>query len=298
MDHFSTQFIKTKETTIFTRVGGSGPPILLLHGFPETHHMWRGLAPLLSQHFTVITADLRGYGESSCPPSTDDHAPYSKHAMARDMVEVMRQLGFSQFAVVGHDRGARVAYRIALDYPEIVTHLAAFDIIPTDLAWQKADSRMMLGFWPWSLLAQPAPLPEHILATNTRDIIDNACDSWGSSPDVFTSETREMYTRALSDPVHIHAICEEYRAAATIDRKHDEADQQRGRTITCPTLILWGADGAIDTWYSDEGGPLALWRTVAPKSIGEAIPGGHFFPEENPKETYKKLHSFLSRGGK
>jgi haloacetate dehalogenase len=293
MDHFSTQRLKTKDTTIFTRVGGSGPPLLLLHGFPETHHMWRRLAPLLARNFTVIMADLRGYGESSCPPSTRDHTPYSKRAMAKDMIEVMRQLGFSQFSVIGHDRGARVAYRMALDHPEVITHLAVFDIVPTDLAWQRTDDRMMLGFWPWSLLAQPAPLPEHIVAVSATEIVDNACDNWGSSPDTFTPETRKTYIRSLSDPRHIHAICEEYRAAATIDREHDKINYQRGQTIICPTLVLWSAGGTVDTWYSEEGGPLALWKTIAPQSVGEALVGGHFFPEENPEETYEKLYSFL-----
>lgn len=297
MDHFSTQRIRTEGAIIFTRVGGSGPPILLLHGFPETHHMWRLLAPLLSQNFTVIIADLRGYGESSCPPSTDDNASYSKRAMAKDMVEAMRQLGFPQFSVIGHDRGARVAYRMALDYPQAVTYLAVFDIVPTSLAWQMADDRMMLGLWPWSLLAQPAPLPERILTANAAEIVNNACDNWGSSPDTFPPEIREVYIRALNDPQHAHAICEEYRAAATIDRKHDETDHRRQRTIDCPTLVLWGANGAVDTWYSaEEGGPLALWKTIAPKSVGEAVPGGHFFPEENPEVIYEKLCSFLPRG--
>lgn len=293
MDQFSTQRVITKETTIFTRVGGVGPPLLLLHGFPETHLMWRGLAPLLSESFTVVAADLRGYGESSCPPSTDDHAPYSKRAMAEDMVDVMRQLGFDRFAVVGHDRGARVAYRMAMDHPEHVTHLAVFDIVPTDMAWRKADDRMMLGFWPWSLLAQPEPLPERVLAATAKDIVNNACDNWGSAADSFPAEIREAYTQALSEPEHIHAICEEYRAAATIDREHDEADRQAGRIIGCPTLVLWGADGAVDTWYSADDGPLALWKTIAPKAIGEAVTGGHFFPEESPKEIHEKLAGFF-----
>jgi len=293
MDQFSAQRITTTSATIFTRVGGAGPPLLLLHGFPETHQMWRQIAPLLSQHFTVVAADLRGYGESSCPPSADDHAPYSKRAMAEDMVEVMRQLGFDHFAVVGHDRGARVAYRMALDHPESVTHLAVFDIVPTDIAWQKADARMVLGFWPWSLLAQPAPLPEHMLAATAADIVDNACDNWGSTAESFPREIRDAYTRALSDPEHIHAICEEYRAAATIDRKHDEADRQAGRVITCPTLVLWGAGGAVDAWYAADGGPLTFWRTIAPEAVGEAVEGGHFFPEENPKAIYDKLSRFL-----
>jgi haloacetate dehalogenase len=293
MDLFSIQRIKTNEATIFTRAGGSGPPLLLLHGFPETHYMWQRLAPLLSKEFTVVMVDLRGYGESSCPPSTKNHSPYSKRAMAEDMIEVMHQLGFSQFSVMGHDRGARVAYRMALDHPGAVEHLVVCDVVPTDIAWEKADDRMMLGFWPWSMLAQPAPLPERILETTAADIVNNACDNWGSLPDIFPPTTREIYIRALADPRHAHAICEEYRAAATIDREHDEADRQAGRVITCPVLVLWGASGAVDIWYTKEGGPLALWKTIAPRATGEAVPGGHFFPEEVPEKVYEKLETFL-----
>lgn len=293
MDLFTAQHIETSEATIFARVGGSGPPLLLLHGFPETHHMWRKLAPLLTQKFTIVMADLRGYGESSCPPSTEDHSPYSKRIMAKDMIEAMRQLGFSQFSVMGHDRGARVAYRMALDYPEVIQHLIVCDVVPTDIAWQKADARMMLDFWPWSMLTQPAPLPEHILEANAADIVNNACDNWDSSPETFLPEDRRTYILALSDPRHAHAICEEYRAAATIDREHDQTDRQVERIITCPVLVLWGAEGAVDTWYKSEGGPLTLWRTVAPKSVGEAVPGGHFFPEEIPEKLYEKLTIFL-----
>lgn len=298
MELFSTKRIKTSGATIFARVGGSGSPLLLLHGFPETHHMWQKLAPLLAQKFTVVMADLRGYGESSCPPSTEDHSPYSKRAMAEDMVEVMKQLGFSKFSVVGHDRGARVAYRLALDHSDFIEHVAVCDIVPTDIAWEKADARMMLGFWPWSVLAQPAPLPERILESNATDIVNNACDNWGSSPDTFPPETRKTYSRMLADPQHAHAICEEYRAAATIDREHDQADRQAGRTIACPVLVLWGAGGAVDTWYQEEDGPLALWKTIAPKATGEAVPGGHFFPEEIPEQIYEKLEVFLSLSNK
>jgi len=293
MEHFKSQRIQTGEATIFARVAGSGPPLLLLHGFPETHMMWRDLAPRLSRSFTVVVADLRGYGQSSCPPSTEDHSPYSKRTMGKDMVEVMRQLGFSRFSVVGHDRGARVAYRIALDHPGTVEYLAVCDIVPTGIAWEKADARMMLGFWPWAMLAQPAPLPERILEAHAKDIVSNACDHWGSSPDIFTPEIRETYIRALSDRDHVHAICEEYRAAATIDRHHDDTDREAGTVIDCPVLVLWGAGGAVATWYEDDGGPLALWRRIAPNAAGGAVPGGHFFPEANPAATYDKLIAFL-----
>lgn len=293
MDQFAAKHITTKAATIFTKYGGAGPPVLLLHGFPETHYMWHHVAPLLAQNFTVVMADLRGYGESSCPPTTEDHAPYSKRAMAQDMVEVMQHLGFSQFAVVGHDRGARVAYRMALDHPKAISQLVVLDVLPIDIAWEQADARMMLGYWPWSLLAQPVPLPEHMLAATAAEIVDNACDNWGSAPATFPAETRAIYTKALQSPDHIHAICEEYRAAATIDRDHDKADRQHNHTITCPTLLLWGADGALDMWYQKHGGPLALWQAIAPNIQGEAIKGGHFFAEEAPESLHQKLVGFL-----
>lgn len=293
MDQFKTEYITTAEVTIFTKYGGSGPPVLLLHGFPETHHMWRHIAPMLAKDFTVVMADLRGYGNSSCPPSTEDHAPYSKRVMAADMIQIMQRLGFSQFAVVGHDRGARVAYRMALDHPDNISQLVVLDILPIDIAWDMADAPMMLGYWPWSLLAQPAPLPEHMLEATAAEVINNACDNWGSTADTFSVETREIYTKALSSPEHVHAICEEYRAAATIDREHDKADRQNGRTITCPTLLLWGADGALDIWYQKHGGPLNLWKPIAPYIQGKSIKGGHFFAEETPTTLYRELNHFL-----
>jgi haloacetate dehalogenase len=293
MDQFSHQYITTSETKIFIRKGGSGPPLLLLHGFPETHHMWRSLAPLLATDFTVVLADLRGYGKSGCPLSTDDHLPYSKRAMAKDMVEVMEQLGFSNFVVIGHDRGGRVAYRLALDYPEVATKLVVLDIIPTDTAWEKADARMMLGFWPWSIFAQPPPLPERILETSANVVVNNACDNWGSSPGTFSAKTRDIYIQALKDPQHIHAICEEYRAAATIDRSHDAADFRTHRVIGCPVAVFWGSGGALDSWYAGSGGPLAIWRTIASNIQGQSLQGGHFFPEEAPEELYQKLNQFL-----
>lgn len=292
MDQFVSKHITTEEATIFVKYGGSGPPLLLLHGFPQTHHMWRKVAPLLAQDFTVVMADLRGYGQSSCPASTEDHAPYSKRAMAADMIEVMRQLGFSKFAVAGHDRGARVAYRMALDRPEIITQLAVLDVLPIDVAWDLADARMMLGYWPWSLLAQPAPLPEIMVAAAAAEIVNNACDNWGSAPTTFSAKTREHYTKALQSPEHIHAICEEYRAAATIDRQHDVTDRHRKHTISCPVLLLWGAGGALDIWYQKQQGPLTLWKAVAPNIEGEAVPGGHFFAEEIPEVLHQKLLRF------
>jgi haloacetate dehalogenase len=295
MDEFTAAEIQTGDTKIFVRSSGSGDPVLLLHGFPETHLMWRNVAPLLARNFMVVCADLRGYGRSGCPLSTEDHTPYSKHSMAQDMVEVMEQLGYSRFAVAGHDRGGRVAYRLALDHPDRVQRLAVLDVLPTDAVWERADERFALAYWPWSLLAQPEPLPERILTAIPETIVDNALSGWGSPAKVFPPDVREAYVQALRDADHAHAICEEYRAAATIDREHDHADQINGRRIECPLLVLWGAPGALGTWYTEEGGPLALWRQWADNVQGYGLGAGHFFPEELPEVTADALSRFFSR---
>jgi haloacetate dehalogenase len=284
-DGFDSAEISTKDTSIFVRRSGSGPPLLLLHGFPQTHLMWRDVAPVLARHFTVICADLRGYGRSGCPASALDHAPYSKRTMAHDMISLMETLGFPRFSVAGHDRGGRVAYRMALDHPDRVTKTALLDVIPTSEAWDRADADFTLGFWPWSLLAQAEPLPECILTTAAEAIIDNALDNWGSASGTFPSDIRSAYADVLRDPDHAHAICEEYRAAAAIDRDHDEADRMAGRRIICPVLVLWSGKGPLSSWYEDDGGPVGIWRKWATAVQGEALAGGHFFPEELPDQT-------------
>jgi haloacetate dehalogenase len=295
---FEAATVQTAHTSIYLRRAGSGPPLLLLHGFPETHLMWREIAPILAHDFTVVCADLRGYGQSGCPESTPDHAPYAKRSLAADMVQVMAHLGYRRFEVAGHDRGGRVAYRLALDHPDIVDRLAVLDIVPTATAWDRADARLALGFWPWVLLAQPAPLPERLLAAAPDAVIADAAEQWGSHSAAFPPEVRAAYVDALRDPAHVHAICEEYRAAATLDRAHDAADRAAGRRIACPLLALWSGEGALATWYADEGGPLAIWRQWASDVQGGPVAGGHFFPEEHPHETAAALRAFFSiRGG-
>jgi haloacetate dehalogenase len=255
--------------------------------------MWRSVAPLLARHFSVVCADLRGYGRSGCPASAPDHAPYAKRAIAQDMVTVMGRLGFPRFSVAGHDRGGRVAYRMALDHPRRVDRLAVLDIVPTESAWERADARFALGFWPWSLLAQDEPLPERIVTSAPEAIVDAALGGWGSPSAVFLPEVRDAYVDALRDPAHAHAICEEYRAAATVDRDHDKADRADGRRISCPVLVLWSALGPLATWYTEESGPIALWRAWGDDVQGHSIEGGHFFPEEVPERTADILTRFF-----
>jgi haloacetate dehalogenase len=293
LDGFESHEVETGETSIFLRRSGSGSPVLLLHGFPETHLMWRRVAPLLARRFTVVCADLRGYGRSGCPISTPDHAPYAKRAMARDMVTVMERLGFPRFSVAGHDRGGRVAYRLALDHPDRINRLAVLDILPVATVWERADARFALGYWPWVLLAQPEPLPERLISATPEAVIDDALGGWGSPAGTFGPDVRATYVEALRDRSHAHAICEEYRAAATLDRMHDDADRAEGKRIDCPVLVLWSRHGPLSTWYADAGGPISLWRTWAADVQGRAVDAGHFFPEEIPEETSDELGRFF-----
>jgi len=286
--------VQTGETTIFVRRFGSGPALLLLHGFPQTHLMWRDVAPLLARRFTVICADLRGYGHSGCPASRADHAPYTKRAMAQDMVVAMEKLGFPRFSVAGHDRGGRVAYRLALDHPPRVERLAVLDVLPIAEVWERADKRLAVGFWPWSLLAQPAPLPERLISAAPDAVIDDALDAWGSPASAFSPDARAAYIEALRDPARVHAICEEYRAAATLDHEHDAEDRKSARRIACPLLVLWSGRGALNSWYAEAGGPLALWRNWANDVRGRALDAGHFFPEELPQQTAQELTRFFA----
>jgi haloacetate dehalogenase len=286
--------VQTPDTHIFLRRAGSGPPLVLLHGFPQTHLMWRDVAPLLARRFTVICPDLRGYGRSGCPTSRPDHAPYAKRAMAQDVVCVMEQLGFSRFSVAGHDRGGRVAYRLALDHPQRVQCLAVLDVVTTADAWEHADKEFAIAFWPWSLLAQAAPLPERLIAAAPDAVVDDALQQWGTPADAFDAEARAAYVAALCDRDHVHAICEDYRAAATIDHEHDIADRAAKRRITCPLLALWSGRGPLDSWYAKSGGPLALWRAWADDVRGYPIDGGHFFPEERPEETAQELRELFA----
>lgn len=273
---------------IFYRRYGRGSPLLLIHGFPRTSLMWRFLAPQLARGHTVICVDLPAYGNSSVPNSTKDHFPYSKRAMANYLIEVMVKLGFPSFTVIGHDRGGRVAYRMALDHPESVERLVVLDVIPILEAWERTDMKFSLTYWPWILLAQDPPLPENYLLGSPEAVYHNKFGAGSFGPEVL-----DEYVSTYLDGDRVHGICEEYRAAASIDVEHDWHDRQSYRQINCPMLHLWAKGGPLDTLYEKEGGPLGIWRKWAPQVWGKSMKGGHFFPEENPNDTAIVLEQFL-----
>jgi haloacetate dehalogenase len=279
---FALEFIDVGEVRLRVRYGGSGPPLLLLHGHPQTHVMWHRVAPLLARDFTVVAPDLRGYGDSSKPPTTADHAPYSKRAMADDQVALMQHFGFQQFAVAGHDRGGRVAYRLALDHPESVLKLAVMDIIPTGEAFRRTDMRFAMGYWHWFFLAQPAPLPEELIGANPDAY-------YFRDRTLFAEEALADYLRAVHDPATIHAMCEDYRAGATFDFALDEADHGN-RRIQSPLLALWARRGPLERWYD----VLSIWRDWAEDVRGQSLDCGHYLAEEAPEETAAELLRFLS----
>jgi haloacetate dehalogenase len=287
---FETAKIDVAGNQIFYRRYGQGPAILMVHGFPRTSLMWRHVARKLAADHTVVCADLRGYGRSGIPASSDDHFPYSKRAMAKELVEAMSKLGFPTFTLIGHDRGGRVAYRMALDHPKNVDRLAVFDVIPILEAWNRSDARFAQTYWPWILLSQKEPLPESYLLGAPKAVFDNPFGQ-GS----FGLEILEEYVSTYRDPARVHGICEEYRAAATIDVEHDHVDKTASRRIECPMLHLWAEGGPLDTFYAKDGGPLSIWRQWAPRVQGQAMKGGHFFPEENPDDTAALVDQFLRR---
>lgn len=272
-------------------VAGSGPPLLLLHGYPQTHAMWHRIGPALAERFTVVAADLRGYGDSHKPHQTDGAANYAKRAMAAELVALMAHLGHPRFAVAGHDRGARVAYRMALDSPDAVTRLALLDIVPTKTVFDRIDARVGMAYFHWFMLAQPYPLPETLLdGDNAGFWLETVFGAWSANPTAFTPEARAAYAHSFTTPEGIHASCADYRAGASIDRKHDAGDLAAGRSITCPVLLLWGEKGVVGQAYGD---PLDVWRPFAPDLRGRGVPGGHFLPEEAPAETLDELLRFF-----
>ena len=284
---FRHEQIPTPEAIINVRFGGSGPPILLLHGFPQTHVIWHRVAPTLARDYTVVCADLRGYGDSSKPATTRDHEPYSKRAMARDQFALMQTLGFDEFTIVGHDRGGRCAYRMALDHPDRVNGLVVLDIIPTGETFRRADMSFGLGYWHWFFLAQPHPFPETVIGANPDAFYFHRGRS------MFAPEALAEYRRCYSDPATIRAMCEDYRAGATFDFERDEEDRRLQRKIACPVLALWGGRGQVGQWYD----VVEVWRAWANDIEGHALDCGHYLPEEAPEATLEFLLPFLRRVG-
>jgi haloacetate dehalogenase len=287
---FATRKLETERGSLHARVGGSGPPLLLLHGYPQTHLMWHAAAPLLAERFTVVATDLTGYGDSMRPAPADDHSPHSKRALAGDHVQAMQSLGHERFAVAGHDRGGRVGYRMALDHPDRVDALAVLDIVPTAEVWARADDRLAQVYWHWGFLAQPAPLPERLIAGDPDAYFDHHVRSIGLGREggCYPEPVLAAYRAQLRDPGAVQAICEDYRAGATIDREHDEAD--RGRLIGCPVLALWGTRGALELFY---GNVLAVWRAWAADVRGRGVDASHFLVEDRPEEVARELTGFF-----
>jgi haloacetate dehalogenase len=290
---FAAHDIALGEATIFARVGGSGPPLLLLHGYPQSHLMWARVAPTLAEKFTVVAMDLRGYGRSSVPASRAGER-YTKRLMAQDAVDLMAKLGYETFAVVGHDRGGRVAYRLALDHPAKVTRLAVLDIVPTGEMWAGMDAARAMTVYHWMFLAQPEPLPETLISAAPLAYLDHTLASWTGdvSLNSFAPDALAAYRAAFRDPVRVHATCEDYRAGATLDRAHDEADRAAGRKIAAPLLALWGARGIPAKGES----PLDVWRRWADNVRGHGMDAGHFLPEEAPEATARALMQFFTEG--
>ena len=284
---FESRRLQGNDTEIFLRCGGSGPPLLLLHGYPQTHAMWHPVASELAKQFTVVCTDLRGYGDSGKPPSDEDHAPYSKRVMAADQVAVMEALGFRYFQVVGHDRGARVAHRMALDHPGAVERLAVLDIVPTRDVFETADQQLATAYYHWFFLIQSHGLPEHMIGLDPEFYLRDKLRRWSRVLDAFNEEAVQEYLRCFRDPATIHSTCEDYRAAATIDLEHDRADEHR--QVECPLLALWGSEGFVGQMYDVP----ALWRRRARHVSGHGLPCGHFLVEEAPAATLTALQAFL-----
>jgi haloacetate dehalogenase len=289
LEGFATHDVAVPGAVIHARVGGSGPPLLLLHGHPQTHLMWHRVAGELARNFTVVAADLRGYGDSSRPDPGEDSAAYAKRVMAADMVALMRQLGHERFAIAAHDRGARVAHRLALDSPQCVQRLMLLDIAPTLAMYEGTTDAFARAYWHWFFLIQPAPLPERLIDADPvaylRDVMGRR--HAGLAP--FDPQALAAYERCIALPGTAAAICGDYRAAAGIDLEHDRADRAAGRKLTMPVRVLWGAKGVVGRCFD----VMALWRQAASQATGAAIDCGHYIAEENPQQLMAELRGFF-----
>ena len=288
---FNETHLDLPQGRVRLRRGGSGPPLLMLHGMPQTHVMWHKVAPVLAQHYTVICPDITGYGATFKPPATPDLAPYAKRQMARDMVDLMSALGYQQFLLVGHDRGARIAHRLALDHSSRVEKLAMLDIIPTMEHFERTDMRFAMGYYHWFFLAQAHPFPEELINLDAGRWLLAQAARHKSANALFAEPALADYLAAVQNPATVTAMCEDYRAAATIDLEHDRASRDKGDKITCPALVLWGSKGLVGKLYN----PLDIWRGYCAGSLGgHAIESSHYLAEEAPEATASALQTFLS----
>jgi len=288
---FSPRRVATEEgVEINALVGGSGPPLLVLHGHPQTHVIWHRVAGQLAERFTVVLADLRGYGDSSKPAGTADHGNYSKRVMARDMLRVMQSLGHERFAVLAHDRGARVAHRLAVDHGQAVKRLVVLDIAPTLAMYSQTTEAFARAYWHWFFLIQRAPMPERLLEADPGAYVRDLMGTRHAGLAPFDPRALDEYTRCLQQPGAAHALCEDYRAAATIDLEHDRADREKGLMLAMPLLVLWGDKGIVQRCFD----PLAEWRKVAADVHGQAVDCGHYIPEEAPEQLLSIALPFLA----
>ena len=291
--NFTRKRLRANGVEIHTLVGGSGPPLLLLHGYPQSHLIWHRVAPVLAKQFTVVVTDLRGYGESDKPVGAGDHANYSKRAMAQDQIEVMAQLGFNTFFLCGHDRGGRVSHRLAVDHPGAVRKLMLLDISPTLTMYEQTSMDFARSYWWWFFLIQPTPFPELMVAAAPETYLKKKI-GWGHAGlKPFTDETYAAYLSYVSDPATMHGMCEDYRAAASIDLEHDRADREAGRKIACDVRVLWGEFGVVNRCFH----PVEDWRNVtadAHKVTGQTVPSGHYIPEEVPDELINEIKTFFA----
>jgi haloacetate dehalogenase len=288
IDGFEYGEVRVGPTTYRPGVAGEGPPVLLLHGFPQTHYCWRGIAPELVRERTAVVVDLKGYASSSSEPGGPLGEGYSNRERAAELVELMGELGFERFAVVGHDRGGRVAYRMALDHPDSVERLAVLNIVPTVDQFERMAEGAALEYWPWFFLAQPAPFAERVIAASAEFVLRDILSSWTAAPDAIPEEAVQEYLRAFDDRT-IPGMCADYRASFHLDRQLDAEDREAGRRISCPVLVHWGA---AEDAISD--GPLEVWRGWADDVRGGPIASGHFIPEEAPDELAGSLRDFLA----
>ncbi len=287
IDGFEYEGVEVGRTSYRPGVAGEGPPVLLLHGFPETHYCWHKLAPRLAEDHTVVVCDLKGYGESRSEPGGELGEGYSNRERASELVKLMARLGHERFAVVGHDRGGRVAYRMALDHPDAVERLAVLNVIPTVEQFERLDADTALGYWPFIFLAQPAPFAERVISASAEDVLREILGSWPDSPEAISPEATEQYRRAFTSET-IPGICAEYRASFHIDRRIDAEDRDAGRRIACPVLVHWGSE------KGQMADSLEVWRRWADSAEGGPLPSGHFIPEEAPEELGASLRDFLA----